>query len=447
MPITLGFLKRCGEDVHSVMYDVNGDISNPVVWVVLLGIICRGDEAGALETVNNIGPLINCMCDDSKRQFFRSKQLWFEALRPFIILIYSIVMKSPSITRALFRQKKLLDSIIQWGFLDTRRPDILNEAKAFGFLEEESQLWHEWARLVIYTCSNADTNGGLDTLTEEDKFLLRDIATTSVVSKTYNADCKVSLVAGMIPLLKTSSNVHRNFQLRALTRYISHVDCVDKGVISAMMDLDPTFNIFTDYHEACEVMKLTLGVTIQMKHREGVSLPSDRRCACAIRKGLLEKCLYVISRFGSGNDGRLIELVTHVVDRVYEVSHHKKSARAIRDRRHQILNEIQTLEVKIYAKNDNECNNVVGTIKSIVDLNGSASCSRCDKLIDRSCAKFCGGCNRVAYCSKQCQQDDWQNGTHQTDCDLLLASDTMNTVGAINNSKDMQGWMSSKETL
>lgn len=32
---------------------------------------------------------------------------------------------------------------------------------------------------------------------------------------------------------------------------------------------------------------------------------------------------------------------------------------------------------------------------------------------------LCGGCNRIYYCSKACQQDDWKVGGHREYCKMI----------------------------
>ena len=65
--------------------------------------------------------------------------------------------------------------------------------------------------------------------------------------------------------------------------------------------------------------------------------------------------------------------------------------------------------------NDASCKELLGMVRSILDLNGSYCC-RCNKSLGRMGIKQCNGCNRMTYCSKACQREDWLNGHNLTCC-------------------------------
>lgn len=47
-------------------------------------------------------------------------------------------------------------------------------------------------------------------------------------------------------------------------------------------------------------------------------------------------------------------------------------------------------------------------------------CDHCGNL-DKKKLKSCGGCNGVAYCSRECQAAEWKKGRHKADCNRTVA--------------------------
>ena len=60
-----------------------------------------------------------------------------------------------------------------------------------------------------------------------------------------------------------------------------------------------------------------------------------------------------------------------------------------------------------------KCKELLDMIRSVLDLNG-AYCCRCNKSLGRKEMKQCNGCNRMTYCSKACQKEDWLIGHNLT---------------------------------
>lgn len=63
-----------------------------------------------------------------------------------------------------------------------------------------------------------------------------------------------------------------------------------------------------------------------------------------------------------------------------------------------------------------------------------SSCNWCLKQSQCSPLQRCGGCHRVKYCSRKCQQLDWQQGLHRNECAAWkqipqhIAGESMQTV-------------------
>ena len=135
----LGLLQRCNESFDEVMSDVGGDLNKPHFWVDIVVEAEGLDSSCNLQIAQNIGPLVECMCDDMARTFFKSNLHWRDTILPFVGLIYNLLRSSIStweqtdeqklIVGTLLQYEGLLTSIIQWGFWGNR-PDIAEELTA-----------------------------------------------------------------------------------------------------------------------------------------------------------------------------------------------------------------------------------------------------------------------------------------------------------------------------
>ena len=136
LPVVLEFLQRCEDETFDeVMADVRGDLASPFVWVLVILRVAINLPSCRLQIVETIGPLVRCMCSDTKRVFFQSNKHWGESIRPFVDMISIIVLTKSSIratsVSTLLKYDGLLSSIVQWGFWEKKlRPDIAKELKA-----------------------------------------------------------------------------------------------------------------------------------------------------------------------------------------------------------------------------------------------------------------------------------------------------------------------------
>jgi len=62
---------------------------------------------------------------------------------------------------------------------------------------------------------------------------------------------------------------------------------------------------------------------------------------------------------------------------------------------------------------NDKCNELLDMVRSILDLSG-AFCCLCNKSHGKKEIKRCNGCNRMTYCSKTCQREDWLSGHNLT---------------------------------
>jgi len=105
LPDILSFLGRCEDETfQGVMSnvshgDIGGDLKSPTVWIRILLKTCYLEPSCSLQIAENIGPLVKCMCNDTKRLFFKSNVYWAEAILAFVDLVSNILLAtSPSTT-------------------------------------------------------------------------------------------------------------------------------------------------------------------------------------------------------------------------------------------------------------------------------------------------------------------------------------------------------------
>lgn len=81
----IGFLKRCeNESFDNVIAEVGGDLSSPNRWIDILVKASSREPTCRMQIAENIGPLVKCMCGDTKRLFFNSSMHWGESIHSFV---------------------------------------------------------------------------------------------------------------------------------------------------------------------------------------------------------------------------------------------------------------------------------------------------------------------------------------------------------------------------
>ena len=300
---------------------------------------------------------------------------------------------------ALFQHEGLLKSIVQWGFWGENRPDIVKE---LGVVKCE--LVVEWGRdATDVLIRNAEVDAEDEVV---NRIRLETIATTSIVSKEYDPNCMISYVAGVIRMMKATG--HSDY-FYVIMSFIGIIDCVDKGVITEVIDFG--MNYSTDYARAEVIAKISAAMIYQDTNIQ-TNCPSDCRVAFAIRAGLIEMCLSFMERFSDPTE--LLEAILNIgfiFKAVHSVSLHMKSAKAIRSKKNKIEEALRRLEGN--ATIDWK---LLQMARCIVNLNG-AYCCHCNKALERKEIKRCNGCDRMTYCSVDCQKEDWLNGHNLACCD------------------------------
>jgi len=415
----LEFLNRCEDETFDVvMASVGGDLKTPSLWLNILVTATFVEPSCKLQIAENIGPLISCMVNDTKRIFFKSNKHWREGIVPFVNLVVNVMESKSSgqndirmienmqIVDAMLQYDGLLSSTVQRGFWSEYRPDIVKELRTgtplIIFLSK---------RVIELLVLNIGMKG-------EGRTRLFEIGATPIVNKEYDPNCMTSYTAELVHRVQITENQRHNV-LGMIQRLIRDADCVDKGVITEVIDWGA--NCVFNYDDALKAGMLLLEVMYQgadiVRSAAGNSqVLSDTHVAFAIRAGLIEMCMGFIERFGEhesfryDNELPMHDVIICIFHGINNVSLHNKTAKAIRSK----MGNIEAL-LRLEEVTNNDKEESLLQIKSIVNLNGSYCC-RCNKSLTKTEVKLCNGCGRMSYCSTACQKDDWLNGHNDTCC-------------------------------
>eukprot|EP00571_Detonula_confervacea_P016007 CAMPEP_0172307816 /NCGR_PEP_ID=MMETSP1058-20130122/8591_1 /TAXON_ID=83371 /ORGANISM="Detonula confervacea, Strain CCMP 353" /LENGTH=699 /DNA_ID=CAMNT_0013020091 /DNA_START=114 /DNA_END=2213 /DNA_ORIENTATION=+ len=464
IPAVLEILSRCEDDdfcdvveadatacsvVNSQVFNSRniegqeGTIPEPRAWVLLLHDTVQhvkrlGEKRNhecRMQIAQEIAPLVKCMCDDMRRELFRSTKYWHTCIFPFIALIFNLAGTKET-QSILIEHDGFLALMVQCIFWSDQRPDILKESQPFmdglkphslssiaslafgviGYILEGHQQEDEFKYFFDGVGKECNIN----------------IGATSIVSKAYDPDSKKVFVSCLIGLLKGSKNAvmaSENLgipqeEIRKMLYVLMVTGCVDKNVIAEVVDFGLSHT--TTYDDALWVAKMSYRMTSAFPPAGQQTYPRDSPFAAAIDDGLLEMFLELLSRFGHHRDEseQLLTVMDMTLQACNGVVLHKKTSKAIRLRSQQILDvPLQLTESESPSVND-RCKRIVQNIYSLVRMSGASqpmkksvtvrSCTYCMKILARSEVNFCGICNIVTYCSKECQAKDWKGGHKKT---------------------------------
>ena len=135
-PTVLDFLKRCEDEAfEDVIVDIgggtvslnSGDLKSPSTWVKVIATITDLVPSCRMQIIENIEPLVRCMCNDTKRVLFKNNKHWIESIVPFVVVISRMIIhnnnpeSSGMITKLLLTNDDLTRRIVQWGFWEKYR--------------------------------------------------------------------------------------------------------------------------------------------------------------------------------------------------------------------------------------------------------------------------------------------------------------------------------------
>jgi len=426
--IILDYLKRCEDyTFEEVMASVGGNLVTPISWMCILS---KGSyveqQSCRLHIAESIGPVVKCMINDTDRLFFKGKRYWKEGIVPFSLLVTDLLCSSinrtdETVMSALLNHEGLINSIIQWAFWnEEHRPDLVKELGA-----------KDCAEIVSLGRQVLTMIGGVNIF----RSWFVDFGTTPIVNKSYDPSCKLSLVEGLILIVKKEGWESDGTKATSaiLCRLIEEADCIDKGVVTELIKLGTNFT--TDISSAELVTRLasrmicsevsedeTQPNEIEYEVLEEKFQPNDTRTAFAIRAGLIEMCFDFIERFYRHSsitiDDGLFYFIEHIFRDIYDLSLHQKTAKAIKSKKIIIEEKLVFLKQNTDITNytDTECKDLLDMVKSILSLSGESYCCRCNKSLSKTEVMQCNGCSCMVYCSKACQKEDWLNGHKLTCC-------------------------------
>jgi hypothetical protein len=449
IPATLGLLRQCEhEEFNEMVKKVKGNLQTPIDLIEILLNMSLFEQC-KVEIANGIQAVVRCLCNDSKRLFFNSNNYWHQAAPLFAGLVSNLLFSSDDLSskvtastvcHILLQNEGFLESMVHRCFWTSYRPDLVKEYESHQLSDDVKTLEafaHKVIRNIIVVGlerNKTETENELNRLAIPEAFsqdgldLIMTIAKTLVVSKAYEPECKVNYVVGKIRMSKLVDSEDRWDQFSILNSMFAYnADCVDNGIITEVIELGSKF--IADIDDAIIISDLSFCMLV--RKAQGNAYPIDKRIAFAIKSGLLEMCFDFITRFACDPNTQLIardaqrnqlmEALVYIADLIKAVVLHQNTSKAIRDRRCQTVEALNSLLTKKQSKQSTQ---FVDILSSVMELN-EGSCSRCNKLIEWHTALFCEGCRRVTYCGVKCQKKDWKHGTHSSHCSFLARSADM----------------------
>jgi hypothetical protein len=315
--VTLEFLKQCEhENFNHVVDKVKGNLRTPVDWMEII-VYYSTFEQCKVEIASGIQTVIRCLCDDTKRVFFKSNKYWHQAVPHFVTLVSNLLawygssskVTASTVCHILLQNEGFLENMIQKTFWSLYRPDIVKEQSHHCL--SDIMFIESFARRVIKNIfciglerNVPDTDAELNRLAVPEAFsqdgldLITTIAKTPVVSRAHDPECNVNYVVGMIRMLKlvdSHDSVDRRDQLSFLNSMFAYnADYVDNGIIAEVIEFGSKF--IADIDDALSISEISYFMLVR-KGAQGNVYPIDKRLAFAIKSGLLDMCVEFIMRF------------------------------------------------------------------------------------------------------------------------------------------------------
>lgn len=128
LPAALGLLGRCADaSFAEVLADVRGgttdgsrdQVASPSLWIDVLVECLYGEDMRSEDlreprtlVAENIGPLVRCMIDDSRRELFGDNLFWHMSAGSFVSLLWNLVTTRSTVS-ILLQYDGLADMVIQ----------------------------------------------------------------------------------------------------------------------------------------------------------------------------------------------------------------------------------------------------------------------------------------------------------------------------------------------
>ena len=219
IPMVLGFLKQCGDKtIQEVLPNDTKYVKDPNVWIALLNNICIGDyprkdelDMYRLQIAEGIDEVVACMSNQDERKLFKSKKYWHSSIHSFFAL-FLVLGRNNATIKIMLKQEKWIEMIAQSLWWREERPDIFEEAKRLNNQEIGKFLQLPFIscalmELIVNVICQAESDdiadGELYCLSQNQKSQLKAIAQIPIVSHSYDPNCSVSFMVGLIRLAKS----------------------------------------------------------------------------------------------------------------------------------------------------------------------------------------------------------------------------------------------------
>ena len=177
-----------------------------------------------MQIVDNIGPLIKCMCDTKKRELFESKTQWYGSLDSFVRILGNL-MQDADAKGALLKIDGVFDMLLQCIFIKDCRLDIVKEMKqtkseqAPDFFDggELNKIAENAQTLIFQTNHEHRGVKGIRSFTPDDGKYFKAMAITPIISSTANGNFSTApFVHKIAQKLKKNEEDTRKFCLGTL---------------------------------------------------------------------------------------------------------------------------------------------------------------------------------------------------------------------------------------
>ena len=445
VPVILELLVRCCEELPFPNVFPNQ-------WMSMLCIF--GDPSTDVQYAESMGPIIQCLSDDRKRQFFQSNMFWHFSIPDFLTMASNVIQTEAAL-KIMLTYEGFLDMVIRCLFYKSDRADIVQEVKDLSFFalgDAFPSICKSSLNIISFIVhSNVDFGSGeclsytdMKWKSVEGKEMVKRIGKAFIVSSCDDKqDCKVLLVEGLLRTMPEFPPEVSKDTVFHLLMVFTMAGCVDEQVISTAIDYGN--NNVTDYDDAFHITRVISHMLMPRTDIEipnvddGVSaiearyLPGDSKFASAIKLGLIQTCLKLLVEFGNDPDERRMDVtVRDILSGANEVALLKKTSKAISGEINSITKQLEILS-NMQTTND-VLIGIVVSVKSMISINANmvkdtscatstskkvVSCDNCGKQLEKVNAKQCAACNMASYCSKECQVSDWRNG-HKKQCKVLV---------------------------
>ena len=425
----LQLLERCEDETFTDVLSRHcggGDLEAPSRWLLLLLQAAAADNRSSndepvqdhsnsrMEIARRIGPLVRCMTNDSQRLFFGENKYWWRD-RPivyFVALVEGLV-RSLETVPILLQYEGLTEFLIQCLFWERCRSDIVEESRkhAVEFDADNFKTIRNGAiraLRALFRVKKIMVDGCFVRFSDEGSKRLHMIASTKIVSAKYNPDCKVTFAAGWFDLMNEGPSDDERRCLWFMLQQLTWNQSVNKALIVRMVQCGMT-NVKSPM-DALDMVNALHDALIPIVVVDGRALgrrPSEDRYYVAIKTGLIEMCLTLIVRFGSGNENDLhrdtmLETLGVVLIGASAVALYNKLAKAVTERRSSIQEALRST----VGITEGKSFELVEKVRSIVSINMETEkktewagfqrvlCHSCHQVLQSGQIKMCSKCHQ-----------------------------------------------------